>query len=70
MTCPHGGVAWMALVLPEVLLSRLPKNVDYNCYLTVLRSILCKKGAAPQRVLAIMGRFQAKVSGLSRSRLA
>jgi hypothetical protein len=29
MTCPHGGVALMALVGPEVLLSRLPKKVDY-----------------------------------------
>jgi hypothetical protein len=29
MTCPHGGVALMAMVGPEVLLSRLPKNEDY-----------------------------------------
>jgi hypothetical protein len=47
----------MALILPEVLLSRLPKNVDYNCFLTVLRPILCKKGTSPQRVLALMERF-------------
>jgi hypothetical protein len=26
VTCPHGGVAMMAVVWPEVLLSRLPKN--------------------------------------------
>jgi hypothetical protein len=30
VTCPHGGVALMAMVGPEVLLSRLPKSVDYN----------------------------------------
>jgi hypothetical protein len=32
VTCPHGGVALMALVWPEVLLSRLPKKGDYNCF--------------------------------------
>jgi hypothetical protein len=47
----------MALVWPEVLLSRLPKSVDYNCFLTVLRPNLCKEGAGPQRVLVLMGRF-------------
>jgi hypothetical protein len=30
MTGPHGGVALLAVVLPEVLLSLLPKNVDYT----------------------------------------
>jgi hypothetical protein len=35
VTCPHGGVALMALVWPEVLLSRLPKTLDYNNFLTV-----------------------------------
>jgi hypothetical protein len=30
MTGPHGGFALLAVVLPEVLLSLLPKNVDYT----------------------------------------
>ena len=30
VTCPHGGVALVALVWPEVLLSRLPKNEHYS----------------------------------------
>jgi hypothetical protein len=35
VTGPHGGIAWMALVWPEVLLSRLPKALDYNCFLAL-----------------------------------
>jgi len=30
VTCPHGGFALMAMVWPEVLLSRLPKKMDYT----------------------------------------
>jgi hypothetical protein len=30
VTCPLWGVALMAVVGPEVLLSRLPKTVDYD----------------------------------------
>lgn len=29
VTCPHGGVALLAVVWPEVLLSRLPKDGLY-----------------------------------------
>ena len=30
VTGPHGGIARMAWVLPEVLLSLLPKKMDYT----------------------------------------
>ncbi len=70
VTCPHGGIAWMALVWPEVLLSRLPKALDYNCFFGVVRAVVFSEGAEPQRLWAVMGRFQVKAIRLSHSRPA
>ena len=47
----------MAVVSPEVLLSRLPKTLDYNYFLTVLTQMLANEGVAAKRELEVMGRF-------------